>query len=40
MSVEDAFEELCKGVVPAGPFFDHVLEYWKERAEEFIVPHL
>ncbi|GMP23580.1 hypothetical protein CsSME_00001122 [Camellia sinensis var. sinensis] len=31
ISFEEAFDEFCRGIVPEGPFFDHVLEYWKER---------
>ncbi|KAK6921959.1 Sulfotransferase domain [Dillenia turbinata] len=27
---EKAFEDFCNGVFPFGPFFDHVLQYWKE----------
>ncbi|CAL5322128.1 unnamed protein product [Camellia sinensis] len=27
---DKAFESFCDGVHPYGPFFDHVLEYWKE----------
>ncbi|KAI8030920.1 Cytosolic sulfotransferase 13 [Camellia lanceoleosa] len=30
----EAFDEFCRGVVPGGPFFDHVLEYWKEREKK------
>lgn len=28
--LEKAFESFCNGVCHYGPFFDHVLEYWKE----------
>ncbi|KAA8539520.1 hypothetical protein F0562_026212 [Nyssa sinensis] len=34
MSMEMAFDEFCRGFVPAGPLFDHVIEYWKEREKE------
>ncbi|KAL7253492.1 hypothetical protein ACSBR1_007929 [Camellia fascicularis] len=34
ISFEEAFDEFCRGVVPGGPFFDHVLEYWKEREKK------
>ncbi|CAN4078025.1 unnamed protein product [Withania somnifera] len=28
-SMEDAFDLFCKGVIHYGPFWDHVLGYWK-----------
>ncbi|KAF6175456.1 hypothetical protein GIB67_005069 [Kingdonia uniflora] len=28
--LDKAFKSFCEGVCPYGPFFDHVLEYWKE----------
>ncbi|XP_028064937.1 cytosolic sulfotransferase 11-like [Camellia sinensis] len=34
ISFEGAFDEFCRGIVPEGPFFDHVLEYWKEREKK------
>ncbi|KAF8394852.1 hypothetical protein HHK36_018789 [Tetracentron sinense] len=34
ISIEEAFDEFCGGVIPSGPFFDHVLEYWVERGRE------
>ncbi|CAA2981180.1 cytosolic sulfotransferase 12-like [Olea europaea subsp. europaea] len=32
-SLEDAFDLFCRGVSPCGPFWDHVLDYWKEFKE-------
>ncbi|XP_050221854.1 flavonol 3-sulfotransferase-like [Mercurialis annua] len=32
-SLEQGFELFCQGLVPAGPFWDHVLEYWKASLE-------
>ena len=34
--IEKAFESFCNGVCHFGPFFDHVLEYWKESLK---MPH-
>jgi hypothetical protein len=31
--LEEAFDSFCNGVVGFGPFFDHVLGYWKESLE-------
>ncbi|XP_074263104.1 cytosolic sulfotransferase 5-like [Silene latifolia] len=31
--IEDCFEEFIQGKVMFGPFFDHVLEYWKQSLE-------
>ncbi|XP_058766300.1 cytosolic sulfotransferase 12-like [Vicia villosa] len=31
--LEDAFESFCKGVSPFGPFWEHVLGYWKKSLE-------
>lgn len=31
--LEKAFESFCDGVLPYGPFFDHLLEYWKASLE-------
>ncbi|XP_071724089.1 cytosolic sulfotransferase 10-like [Rutidosis leptorrhynchoides] len=28
--LEKAFEGFCEGVLPYGPFFEHILEYWNE----------
>ncbi|XP_010554539.1 PREDICTED: cytosolic sulfotransferase 5-like [Tarenaya hassleriana] len=28
ISIQEAFEEFCEGLVPAGPYFEHVLEFW------------
>ncbi|XP_057723180.1 cytosolic sulfotransferase 12-like [Arachis stenosperma] len=32
-SVDEYFEQFCKGVSPCGPFWEHVLGYWKESLE-------
>ncbi|OVA16914.1 Sulfotransferase domain [Macleaya cordata] len=32
-SLEDVFERFCRGVCIYGPFWDHVLGYWKESLE-------
>ncbi|KAI3917010.1 hypothetical protein MKW92_050224 [Papaver armeniacum] len=34
LSVEEAFEFFCDGVSEFGPFWDHVLGYWKESLEK------
>ncbi|XP_045797262.1 cytosolic sulfotransferase 5-like [Trifolium pratense] len=31
--LEEVFESFCKGVSPFGPFWEHVLGYWKESLE-------
>ncbi|KAJ4825473.1 Cytosolic sulfotransferase 15 [Turnera subulata] len=31
--LEDAFQKYCKGVIGFGPFWDHMLGYWKESLE-------
>ncbi|KAI8007907.1 Cytosolic sulfotransferase 14 [Camellia lanceoleosa] len=31
--IEESFEMFCRGVSIYGPFWDHVLEYWKESQE-------
>ncbi|MCL7025473.1 hypothetical protein MKW94_013054 [Papaver nudicaule] len=36
LSIDEAFEFFCKGVSQFGPFWDHVLGYWKESLEN---PH-
>ncbi|KAK4587584.1 hypothetical protein RGQ29_018836 [Quercus rubra] len=36
MSLDEAFEMYCKGVIGFGPFWDHMLGYWKESIER---PH-
>lgn len=33
LSIEDAFELFCNGVSDYGPYWDHVLGYWKESLE-------
>ncbi|KAJ1439446.1 Sulfotransferase domain [Sesbania bispinosa] len=30
LTLEDAFERYCNGIVPFGPFWNHMLSYWKE----------
>ncbi|XVF24519.1 hypothetical protein REPUB_Repub13aG0135100 [Reevesia pubescens] len=32
-TLEEFFEMFCRGEEPFGPFWDHVLEYWKESLE-------
>ncbi|GMQ08401.1 hypothetical protein CsSME_00052141 [Camellia sinensis var. sinensis] len=36
LSCDDAFDMFCRGVMVFGPFWDHVLGYWKESLER---PH-
>lgn len=36
MSLEEAFDMYCKGIVGFGPFWEHMLGYWKESIER---PH-
>ncbi|KMS98778.1 hypothetical protein BVRB_3g068550 [Beta vulgaris subsp. vulgaris] len=33
-SIEDYFEEFCQGTVLFGPFFEHVVGYWKQSLEQ------
>ncbi|KAB2633635.1 flavonol sulfotransferase-like [Pyrus ussuriensis x Pyrus communis] len=33
LSLEEAFELFCRGGSDVGPFWDHVLGYWKARSE-------
>ncbi|KAM3359250.1 cytosolic sulfotransferase 12-like [Capsicum galapagoense] len=33
-SMEEMFDLFCKGVSPYGPFWNHVLEYWKQSIEK------
>ncbi|CAO2840396.1 unnamed protein product [Amaranthus hypochondriacus] len=34
-SIEDYFyDEFCQGMHPCGPFFDHILEFWKASLEQ------
>ncbi|GFZ02447.1 sulfotransferase 2B [Actinidia rufa] len=33
LSLNDAFDMYCRGVFGYGPFWDHVLDYWKESLE-------
>ncbi|XVE90226.1 hypothetical protein DITRI_Ditri20bG0062000 [Diplodiscus trichospermus] len=33
LSLDEAFELFCRGVYPCGPYFDHVLGYWKASQE-------
>ncbi|KAL7192293.1 hypothetical protein ACSBR2_024183 [Camellia fascicularis] len=30
LTLEEAFDMFCKGIFSYGPFWDHVLGYWKE----------
>ncbi|KAK4715246.1 hypothetical protein R3W88_013584 [Solanum pinnatisectum] len=32
-SIEEIFESFCKGVSPYGPFWNHILDYWKQSIE-------
>ncbi|KAM7271266.1 hypothetical protein ACFE04_030480 [Oxalis oulophora] len=34
LTIEEAFDRFCKGVSLYGPFWDHVLEYWKESLDK------
>jgi hypothetical protein len=34
ISLEEAFDMFCRGVSPFGPYWDHVLGYWKESLEK------
>ncbi|VVB02890.1 unnamed protein product [Arabis nemorensis] len=31
ISIREAFDEFCKGLIPAGPYFEQVLEFWEAR---------
>ncbi|CAK9175403.1 unnamed protein product [Ilex paraguariensis] len=33
-TLDVAVDKFCRGVVPFGPYYDHVLEYWKESLEK------
>ncbi|KAK8571487.1 hypothetical protein V6N13_047169 [Hibiscus sabdariffa] len=33
LSLVEAFDMFCRGIVPFGPFFDHALGYWKASRE-------
>ncbi|KMT07675.1 hypothetical protein BVRB_6g147980 [Beta vulgaris subsp. vulgaris] len=33
-SIEDCFEDFCEGKFVHGPFFEHVIEYWKHSVEQ------
>lgn len=33
-SIEDYFEDFCEGKFINGPFFEHVIEYWKQSLEQ------
>ncbi|XP_059652044.1 cytosolic sulfotransferase 15-like [Cornus florida] len=35
-SMEEAFDMYCKGIVGFGPYWDHMLDYWKQSLEK---PH-
>lgn len=34
LSLDEAFQMYCKGIVGFGPYWDHVLGYWKESIEK------
>ncbi|KAM3269280.1 cytosolic sulfotransferase 12-like [Capsicum chacoense] len=34
ISIEEMFDFFCKGVNPYGPFWNHVLDYWKQSIEK------
>ncbi|CAJ2636411.1 cytosolic sulfotransferase 12-like protein [Trifolium pratense] len=34
LPLEESFEKFCRGVCLFGPFWEHVLEYWKESLEK------
>ncbi len=36
MLLDEAFEMYCKGIIGFGPFWEHMLGYWKESIEK---PH-
>ncbi|PHU02246.1 Cytosolic sulfotransferase 5 [Capsicum chinense] len=33
-SIEEMFDLFCRGVSPYGPFWNHVLDYWKQSIEK------
>lgn len=33
-SIEDFFEDFCQGIALNGPYFEHVLGYWKQSLEQ------
>ncbi|KAL2921955.1 Cytosolic sulfotransferase 1 [Bienertia sinuspersici] len=33
-SIEDFFESFCQGKFPYGPYFNHVIEFWKQSLEQ------
>lgn len=35
-SIEEAFEQFCQGVSDYGPYWEHVLGYWKAKFELFL----
>ncbi|CAH8376350.1 unnamed protein product [Eruca vesicaria subsp. sativa] len=37
ISIQEAFDDFCKGLVPAGPYFDHVLEFWEARDQDRVL---
>lgn len=39
ISIRQAFDEFCKGLVPAGPYFEHVLEFWEARDRVMFVTY-
>lgn len=39
ISIRQALDEFCKGLVPAGPYFEHVLEFWEARERVLFVTY-
>ncbi|KAL0896649.1 hypothetical protein Bca101_080610 [Brassica carinata] len=39
ISIQEAFDDFCKGLVPAGPYFEHVIEFWKARDRVLFVTY-
>ncbi|KAJ4903972.1 Cytosolic sulfotransferase 15 [Raphanus sativus] len=37
ISIREAFDDFCKDLVPAGPYFDHVLEFWEARDRDRVL---
>ncbi|CAA7028888.1 unnamed protein product [Microthlaspi erraticum] len=39
ISIQEAFDEFCNGLVPEGPYFEHVLEFWEARDRVLFVTY-